>query len=276
MKVQSVESIPLHLGESKETRYVLQSNNVEASDPFVLLADDEFEHEAFPKHPHKGIQTVSYVLDGSIRHYDSQSKVEEELHAGDFQIMTAGRGIIHSEMPPAGEIAHGLQLWVNLSSEHKKRMPEHQSLRYEDVPTIKLEGGTVAVYAGSIEEVKSPLNLLTPFNYFAIKLQKGTSYTFPVPADFNSFIYVLEGEVEISGESVQDYEFATMGMNEHAEEIQLTAVKDVHLVYFGGQPIREPIVVKGPFVMNTKEEMKQSYADYRNGLFLGGEPYRSK
>lgn len=273
MKIQNVESIPLQLGKSKRTRHVLQATNVEQSDPFIILADDEFEHEAFPKHPHKGIQTVSYVLDGTIRHYDSQNTEGEEVTAGDFQIMTAGRGIIHSEMPPEGEEAHGLQLWVNLSSENKKRLPDNQILRHEDVPTIKVEGGTIEVYAGSIGEVKSPLNLLTPFNYFAIKLQKGAIYTLPVPADFNSFLYVIEGEVEISGERVQDNEFATMGMNEQQEEIQLSAVKDVHFVYFGGQPIREPIFVKGPFVMNTKEEMKQSYADYRNGLFLDGAPY---
>ncbi|MBQ0140248.1 MAG: pirin family protein [Kurthia sp.] len=273
MKIKSVESIPLQLGKNKQTRHVLQATEAEKSDPFVVLADDEFEHEAFPKHPHKGIQTVTYVLEGSLRHYDSQSQVEGELSAGDFQIMTAGRGIIHSEMPAENEVVRGLQLWVNLSSEHKKVAPNYQDLKYADVPKLTFDGGKIEIYAGSLEDVSSPLTLLTPFNYFSIHLKSGTSYKLPVPADFNSFIYVLEGEVSIAEELVQNFEFAKMGRNEAADEIQLTAMKDTHLVYFGGQPIREPIVVRGPFVMNTQAEMKSSYADFRNGDFLGGAPY---
>lgn len=273
LKIQSAEVIPLQLGNTKSTRYVLKATDAIQNDPFVVFADDEFSYDTFPNHPHKGIQTVSYVLEGNISHYDSSSGEGGRLGEGDFQIMTAGRGIIHSEQPDEGEIAHGLQLWVNLSSEHKKVEGNYQDLSYEDVPFIEIDGGKIEVYAGAIGEVASPLKQLTPFNYVVLKLKKGATYKLPVPADFNSFIYVLEGQLKISGELVQSEELVRMGINAEADDILFEAETDSHLVYFGGQPIREPIFVKGPFVMNNQEEMKQSYADYRNGDFLGGKPY---
>lgn len=273
LKPNEIHTIPLQQSEGRAVRLVLDTRDLQANDPFVILADDTFAHNTFADHPHKGIQTVTYVLDGSLTHYDSKTGTGGRLSEGDFQIMTAGRGIIHNENPDHGEEARVMQLWVNLSSEHKKVDGQYEDLAFKDVPTAKIEGGLLEVYAGKVGELISPLKQFTPFTFAVVTLQAGASYHLPVQADFSNNVYVLEGDIKISGENASKFQAATFAVNDEATTISFEAKTPAKIAYFGGQPIRQPIAARGPFVMNTNEELKEAFADYRNGQFLDGAPY---
>lgn len=274
LQINKVQSVPLQKGDGRNLHYVLQLKDPMENDPFIILADDDFAHNTFADHPHKGIQTVTYVLEGSLTHYDSKTAGGGRLSEGDFQIMTAGRGIIHNENPDAGETVRVLQLWVNLSSENKKQPGDYQDLPSVNVPVKNIAGGSVKVLAGEVDGVASPLKLLTPFVYAHVNLEKGAKYDFPVNAGFNSYVYGLEGEFTLNDtEKLKAFDTASFVISNEADIITIEAIEDTSLVVFSGEPIKEPVVAQGPFVMNTKEEIKEAFASYRNGTFLEGTPY---
>lgn len=175
LTIHSVQPIPLQGGNGRQVRLVLQPTNPQEHDPFIILADDQFAHNTFADHPHKGIQTVTYVIDGSLEHYDSKTNGGGRLNPGDFQIMTAGRGIIHNENPDPGQEARVLQLWVNLSSEHKKVDGQYEDLAHKNVPSVEFDGGKIEVYAGEMNGVKSSMKLFTPFTFAAVTVENGAS-----------------------------------------------------------------------------------------------------
>lgn len=249
---------------------VLEPGNWEEFDPFLIMAEDWFQKGDFGLHPHRGMETVTYVIEGKLEHFDNKNG-RGELHSGDVQWMTAGRGVMHIEEPPAGETVHTLQLWVNLPRENKMTDPRYQNLRSQDMPVRKGDGAVIRVFSGSSGEVKSNTLNHAPITMVEIQLEPGKAISQDLPGTYNGFIYVLEGEgvfgiketVGVQGQvlllgSVQEGSFS---------EITIQAKSRLRVLLYAGQPIREKVVARGPFVMNSDEEILQAYRDYQNGEF---------
>ena len=266
LSIQTIQAIPLQRGYGRNLRYVMQPIDLMENDPFIILADDEFAHNTFADHPHKGIQTVTYVVKGNLQHYDSKTG-GGRLYEGDFQIMTAGSGIVHNENPDPGKEVQVLQLWVNLSSKDKKVPGQYQDLPHGQAPVLSIEDGKIEVYAGEVNGVASPLTLFTPFLYAVVSLDAGASYDFPIPANYNSYLYMLEGKVTASGQQFNAFDVAHFEQNSQEDSIPLSATQLTKFVIFSGKPIKQPVVARGPFVMNTEEEIREAFESYRNGTF---------
>ncbi len=226
----------------------------------------------FPDHPHRGFETVSYLLRGSIRHEDFAGH-KGVLHPGGLQWMTAGRGIVHSEVPEGKEEGLGLQLWVNLAAKDKMVEPAYQELGHKDVPKVAKDGVTVAVVAGEALGVKSPVRTRTPTMYLDIALEAGKELQQPIPAGWNAFAYVFDGPVSFGGGGeeagtvvkAQHTVLFTNGTDSDGLTIRAPADAPARLVLIAGQPIGEPVVQHGPFVMNTREEIMRTMHDYSTG-----------
>ena len=253
-------------------------------DPFLLL--DEIgptdikpgKQKGFPNHPHRGFETVTYLLEGKFEHKDSQGHIGT-ISAGDVQWMTAGSGVIHSEMPEKefsknGGKLQGFQLWVNLPKKNKMMKPRYQEIPYSKIPTGTNKDGnvTVKVIVGESLGAKAVIDTITPIMYLHFKLEPGTSIVQSVSDEYNVFAYVTKGKglFEQSNNSNKIIErghliiFAKDG-----KEVYIQAAKDskdpFELLLIGGIPIREPIARYGPFVMNTQQEIYQAIEDYRSG-----------
>ncbi|XP_042518813.1 pirin-like protein [Macadamia integrifolia] len=240
-------------------------------DPFLLL--DEFSITApagFPDHPHRGFETVTYMLQGGLKHEDFTG-YKGTIREGDLQWMTAGRGIVHSEMPNGQGTQKGLQLWINLSSKHKMTEPKCQELRSKDVAEVEEDGIKVRVIAGEALGAKSAIYTRTPTMYLDFTLKPGAQLLQPIPSMWNSFIYVLEGEgVFGSKESspTKAHYVLLLGTGDGVEAWN-QSTKPLRFILVGGEPIGEPVVQYGPFVMNTQEEIDQTIDDIdccRNGF----------
>lgn len=242
-------------------------------DPFLML--DEFHVKkpaGFPDHPHRGFETVTYMFEGHFIHEDFCGH-KGTIGPGDLQWMTAGRGIVHAEMPKDSTENVGLQLWVNLAAKDKMVEPAYQELRSEDIPKVDHEGVKVAVIAGNSFGIKSPVYTRTPTMYLDFKLEAGKTVHQQIPAGWNAFIYTVDGTARI-GEGATSPSSAKSTLllsNEEGEDgISVTAGDEgSHFVLIAGKPIGEPIVQHGPFVMNTREEIMQAMMDYqanRNGF----------
>ncbi|MBB3112138.1 hypothetical protein FHS18_004216 [Paenibacillus phyllosphaerae] len=251
---------------------VLESGRWEEFDPFLLLMEDKFEKGAFDVHPHRGIETITFVLDGTINHYDSASGGGGTLTKGDLQFMTAGRGVVHNETPVDGETVHILQLWVNLPQEFKMTEPRYQNLHAQDMPVRYEEGAVIRVYSGSSGEVTSNTLNYAPVTFLDIMLDAGASVIHDLPGHYNGFIYVLEGNGTFGEEQVEASKGQAMQFDSADDAnwstVHLTAKEPMRAVLFAGAPLREPVVARGPFVMNTEEEIIQAYTEYRNGTFI--------
>jgi len=239
-------------------------------DPFLML--DEFsvdKNGGFPDHPHRGIETVAYMLEGQLQHEDFAGYTGT-IGPGDLQWMTTGRGIVHSEMPVKSQgRAHGLQLWINLPREHKMCEPHYQQLRDEEIPrAVPQEGVTIKVIAGESHGISTGrVYTRTPTMFLDFKMEKNRMVVQSIPASYTGFIYVLKGTVYIGDHEYEGKAQHTLTLSEDgAETIKLqTKDEDTHFVVIAGQPLREPIVQHGPFVMNTKEEIYKTFIDYQYG-----------
>ncbi len=241
-------------------------------DPFLLF--DEFgSAEAsdyvggFPDHPHRGFETVTYMLAGRMRHVDNKGNTGL-LGPGSVQWMTAGRGIVHSEMPEQENgLMRGFQLWVNLPAKDKMTAPRYQDIAPEKIPAVDAGGGVrVRVIAGRFGNVSGPVSAVaTDPLYLDIALPAGASLEVPLPEDDNAFAYVFEGAARIGAEQVANGELAVLGSG---ERVELAAGPDgARLVLVAGRPLREPIAKYGPFVMNTNDQIRQAVHDYQSGKF---------
>ncbi len=242
-------------------------------DPFLLF--DEFRSEdasdyvaGFPDHPHRGFETVTYMLAGRMRHADNRGNVGL-LRPGSAQWMTAGRGIVHSEMPEQENgLLWGLQLWVNLPAADKMTAPRYQDIEPEAIPTVMLDDGVqVRVVAGEVGGLRGPVEgVATDPTYLDVSLPAAASFSYNLPPDYAAFAYVLEGAARIGAETVRRGELAVLGAGD-----EITAAADgsdpARLILVAGRPLREPIAKYGPFVMNTEAELQQAFADYRAGRF---------
>jgi redox-sensitive bicupin YhaK (pirin superfamily) len=241
-------------------------------DPFLLF--DEFGSDeasdyigGFPDHPHRGFETVTYMLAGRMRHGDNKGNTGL-LGPGSVQWMTAGRGIVHSEMPEQEEgLMHGFQLWVNLPAKDKMTAPRYQDIAPEEIPEVDAGNGVrVRVIAGRFRNVSGPVSAVaTDPLYLDVALPAGASVEVPLPEDDSAFAYVFEGAATIGGEQVARGELAVLGNGERAELAAGPA--GARLVLIAGRPLREPVAKYGPFVMNTNDEIRQAVSDYQSGRF---------
>lgn len=260
--------------------FILPPERKEEFDPFIIMAEDWFKRGTFSDHPHRGFQTITYVIDGRLEHIDNAGGYSI-LHAGDVQYMNAGRGARHAEEAVDDDLIHTLQLWLNLPKSLKDTETSYQNVYVEDAPVVSFDGGSVRVYAGEIAGVTGPMQSLVPITMTEIFLKAGAVYTHRLPENHNAFLYMLAGEMEF-GESKTEIGktgAALLTFNEHGDggkqsELTITAVSRAKVLIYSGAPIQEEYVAYGPFVMNTEDEIRQAYQDYHQGKF--GPPAEKK
>ncbi len=252
-------------------RRLIDAPDAAFADPFVLMAEDWSPQGIFAFHPHRGIETVTFVIEGAIEHRDSAG-YGGVIHAGDAQWMTAGRGIQHEENPPAGTIAHTLQLWVNLPAAEKMAAPRYQDLVASALPVRSEDGVEIRVFSGAYGDMISPTLNHLPVTMLEVRVENGGAFRHLFAATDNAFVYVLEGAIEIgaAGDLLEASQLGWLTRLEEpgSSELTITARGAAsRFLLFAGQPLREPIAFGGPFVMNTQAEIQQAFADYRAGRF---------
>jgi redox-sensitive bicupin YhaK (pirin superfamily) len=247
-------------------------------DPFLML--DEFSSDnaedyiaGFPNHPHRGFETVTYMLDGHMLHQDHMGN-RGDLKSGDVQWMTAGRGIIHSEMPQqeSGRM-RGFQLWINLPAKEKMKPAAYRDIPASQIPMASLSGGgRVRIIAGTLEadgrSIAGPIQgLATEPVYFDVDLPGGGTFVHPVGAGHNAFLYVYEGALEVGpAGTARALKTHNAGVLAAGEVIEVRAgAEGARFILLAGRPLNEPVVQYGPFVMNTREEIEQAIRDYQEG-----------
>ena len=242
-------------------------------DPFLML--DEFGSEnkddylaGFPPHPHRGIETVTYMLNGEFEHQDSTG-AKGVMASGDVQWMKTGRGIIHSEMPAMKEgKLLGFQLWINMPAKLKKNKPEYLYIKGNELGVHKDSEKIVKVIAGKFEKVEGPeKNHNVEPIYFHVNLNEGKKFNCEIPDNHNSFIYLLKGELKIGEKEHNKTENSNLILLNKGTKLIAKAVKNSEFLVIAGKPIGEPIARGGPFVMNTKAEILEAIQDYNNGTF---------
>ena len=261
-------------GAGVKINRVLTNSLQRRLDPFLMLdafgSDKAGDYIAgFPEHPHRGFETVTYMLHGRMRHRDSAGN-EGLVTDGGVQWMTAGRGVIHSEMPEQTEgLMEGFQLWLNLPAKDKMRAPWYRDIPNAEVPRFTLDSGaTVQVIAGSSHGVDGAVQREgTEPVYLDIELPEGAVFEQPLPAGHNAFIYVFRGEAVVGGKGVPQTRMAILDNAEGADGVAIKAAKPTRLLLIAGRPLKEPIAQYGPFVMNTQAELHQAVEDFRAGRF---------
>ncbi len=262
--------VPTSDGAGVKLTRVIGNHSVRNLDPFMLL--DEFRSDVdgdyiagFPAHPHRGFETVTYMLAGNMKHQDSVGNTGF-LGPGSVQWMTAGRGIIHSEMPEQEDgLMWGFQLWVNLPAAHKMDAPRYQDIPATDIPTVELDGGVrVKVVAGEHGGTTGPVQAPhTDARYLDVTLPAGTHAEVALPDGHQGFVYVFEGSARAGGRDLARGELGTLG---ERGVLKLSGgAEGGRLLVVAGAPIHEPIVQYGPFVMNTEAEIRTAIADYQSG-----------
>lgn len=251
--------------------WVLPPEQKEAFDPFILMAEDWFKRGTFSDHPHRGFQTITYVIDGRLEHIDNHGG-HSILDAGDVQYMNAGWAARHAEEAVDDDLIHTLQLWLNLPKSLKTTTTSYQNVYVEDAPVVLIDGGQLRVYSGEIAGVKGPMESLVPITMTEILLKEGSSYEHVLPANHNSFLYVLAGSVEVGTSSIplDKTDVATLTFDETSDAmstLHLQATSRTRVLIYSGKPIREEYIAHGPFVMNTEEEIRQAFRDYHSGDF---------
>ena len=259
----------------KLTRILAQSLQ-KRLDPFLMLdafrSDEAGDYIAgFPDHPHRGFETVTYMLAGRMRHRDSAGN-EGLLQNGGVQWMTAGRGVIHSEMPEQEDgTMEGFQLWLNLPAHSKMCAPWYRDIAAAEIPEYVTEhSATVRVIAGTSNGVAGAVvRKDTEPLYLDIELPVGSTFATAIPSGHNAFIYVYRGIVDINGTAVGERRMGILANDPAADGVILTATAASRLILVAGKPLGESIVQYGPFVMNTQEQIYQAIADFREGRFAG-------
>lgn len=266
-------------GEGFVVHRAFPNHSLREFDPFLLL--DEMgpivlsagEAKGAPDHPHRGFETVTYMIDGVFEHKDSQGN-SGKLSPGDVQWMTAGSGVIHSEMPEKefsqkGGTMHGFQLWVNLPKKDKMMKPRYQDLLANKIPIAQNAGVKVKVIAGESMGKKAIIETRTPIMYLHFTLQPGSKVTQIIPQNYNAFAYVVSGEGLFGNEQRPAHKEQVVLFEQDGNEITIKAPNDaispLDVLLIAGVPLGEPVARYGPFVMNTEEEIKQAILDYNSG-----------
>ena len=243
--------------------------------PFLLL--DEMgpanygpgEAIGAPWHPHRGFETVTYMLSGQMQHEDSAGN-KGDLNPGDVQWMTAGRGIIHSEEPHIdfkknGGLMHGFQIWINLPAKYKMIKPRYQEIPANQSPTTEKNGVWIRVIAGDCLGLKSSIDTMVPIEFIHVKMKEKSNLEKEIDQSLNTMIYVFGGEIVVHNKVVKDGELALLS---YGEKLLISSNKKSEFLILAGPELNEPIARHGPFVMNTREEIRQAFIDYQNGTFV--------
>jgi quercetin 2,3-dioxygenase len=270
-----ITGMPTSDGAGVKLRRVIGQPQLPDLDPFLML--DEFGTDraedyiaGFPDHPHRGFETVTYMLDGRMRHKDNHGN-EGVLVPGSVQWMTAGRGLVHSEMPEQerGRM-RGFQLWLNLPARDKMTAPKYQEFGPERIPTAApAPGVTVKVIAGSAAGIVGPiLQPATDPTYLDLALEAKAEFVQGLPPDYAAFLYVFEGEVTV-GEEAKPVRTGELAVLSEGAQIRLrgSSSATARAILVAGRPLKEPVAKYGPFVMNTREELQQAFVDFQNGKF---------
>ena len=272
---QTLRGMPASDGAGVKLTRVIGQPRLPDLDPFLLL--DEFGTDkpedyiaGFPEHPHRGFETVTYMLDGRMRHKDNHGN-EGVLVPGAVQWMTAGRGIVHSEMPEQTEgKMRGFQLWLNLPARDKMTEPNYQEFGPDALPVVERAGVSVKVIAGAVDGTVGPVRQpATDPIYLDVRIDAGAAFTSPLPAGHSAFIYVYEGSAAVGvgrdAAVIEAQELAVLG---DGNEVRLEGrAARTRAILVAGRPLREPVARYGPFVMNTREEIMQAFSDYQTGKF---------
>ena len=243
-------------------------------DPFLMF--DEFGSEnkddyiaGFPDHPHRGIETVTYMLSGEFRHEDSTGN-KGDLGPGSVQWMTAAGGIIHSEMPIMKEgKLHGFQLWVNMPAKLKMSKPSYQNIEPKEIHEFKDQEKKIKIIAGKYQDKIGPVKGISvdPI-YIDVELEKDKIFNFIIPSSHNAFVYLVTGEIKIGNKKHEQLKNSNLICLQNGNDLKISAIKKSKFLVIAGKPIGEPIARGGPFVMNTKEEILKAVQDYHSGNFV--------
>ena len=247
-------------------RRLIGADDPAFADPFLLMAEDWMPRGAFAIHPHRGIETVTFVVEGTVEHYDDAGH-RGVVQSGDAQWMTAGRGLHHAEDALPGTTAHVLQLWVNLPAAFKMTEPRYQDLLADRVPTVFQPGMEVKVFSGRVGDADSGTLNHVPVLMLEIRVSPGATARLSLPGGDNAFLFVLRGSARAGpeGDRIAQGQLAWLTRPEGDAPSELGLVADeeaCRLLLFSGPPLREPVVFGGPFVMNTREEIEQAFRDY--------------
>ncbi len=250
---------------------VLSNHTVKAFDPFLML--DSFDSEnpddyiaGFPTHPHRGIETITYLIKGRIDHEDSLGNSGVIL-SGQSQWMTAGNGILHQEMPQPTERMLGTQLWLNLPAKDKMVMPQYFDITEDMIGTAKEENATIHVISGEYKGVKGVTAPFIPMTYYDVELNAGKSILIETVADETVFVFLISGDAVISGEVISEKTAVLFGSGDYIE-VAATAEQDLRMLFHSAKPLNEEVAWGGPIVMNTREELRQAFADLDAGTFI--------
>jgi redox-sensitive bicupin YhaK (pirin superfamily) len=277
-KIRQVStSIPTLEGAGVHLNRAFGHNDVPKFDPFLLLDDfrsDKPEHylKGFPWHPHRGIETITYVLKGDVEHGDSLGN-KGDISSGDVQWMTAGSGIIHQEMPKGDneKRMEGFQLWANLPAADKMMHPRYRDIKAEQIPTVTLESGaTIKLICGRIGEVSGPVtDVMIEPEYLDVTLPADTSFTHPTVNGHTVFAYVYAGEGRFDDSSNDSLGNRTLILFDNGEQVNITAGDSgLRFLLVAGKPLNEPVAWGGPIVMNTQEELQLAFDEFQNGTFI--------
>ncbi len=267
-KINSViEGVKTRDGAGVKLNRIIGSPELNMIDPFLLLdefvSDDPNDYIAgFPPHPHRGFETVTYMLNGKFKHQDTAGN-EGYLTDGGVQWMTAGKGVIHSEMPEqTGGLMRGFQLWLNLPKEKKMIEPSYKDIQANEIPSIITNNKKVKVISGEYKSIVGPGNPHTGVLYLDVNLMNKKDITIPINNGWNAFVYVYEGEIN-NQINVPKGKLAVLDTNGFFTCKAL--LDNTKFILIAGEPIDEPVARGGPFVMNTKEEILQAFEDYQSG-----------
>lgn len=246
-------------------------------DPFIMLDyNSKFHFPATDKpkgvgvHPHRGFETVTIAYEGSVSHHDS-SGGGGTIHQGDVQWMTAASGVLHKEYHAEefykqGGIFQMVQLWVNLPAKDKMSAPKYQAIEHKDIPTVEVENGFIEVIAGEYNQTKGAASTFSPVNMLNAKLNEGGKANFSFPANYNTVLLVIDGEVKVNNQEIVPTDHLLLFTNE-GEDFSIEATENSVVLILSGEPLNEPIASYGPFVMNTQEQIREAFEDFNNGKF---------
>jgi redox-sensitive bicupin YhaK (pirin superfamily) len=263
-------------GAGVRLKRALGYDQVPLFDPFLMLDDFHSENpddyiRGFPWHPHRGIETITYMFHGEIKHQDSM-KNGGTIHGGDIQWMTAGSGIIHSEMPQQTEkLLWGIQIWANLPAKNKMMDPRYRDIKKDQIKPVEIQKGISAkVICGQLDGVKGPVqDIITNPQYFDLTLAPNIKYNLSVPRGINAFAYTLEGHAFFHPDSKESIGPEHAVLYEQGDEIVIETKKEPsHFLLLSGKPLNEPVEWYGPIVMNTQEELRIAFEEYENGSFI--------
>lgn len=268
--IESVQGFRTTDGAGVNLVRVLGRETTEGYDPLLML--DSFDSKdpndyikGFPFHPHRGIETITFLEQGEIAHKDSMGN-EDVIRPGDCQWMTAGSGIEHEEMPLPADRMLGVQVWLNLAAKDKMTQPFYHTLTHDSMPQVPVDGGNVKIISGEFNGTQGFQAPNHDLHFLSIKLDAGKELTFPTREEDQVIFFTLEGDALVEGQEVKE---KTAVVLEKGSEVTVKAGETpMQILFFSGEALREPVAWSGPIVMNTREELHQAWLDLRNGDFI--------